>query len=145
MERGRALASGRSYRQHAAMRSSKLAPAALAALAVATAGCGSGSPAQPTAAHRLAEADGLDPGDASLAAYRVELARLQRVCTEPPGELADRAIAGRDHLHELNIPDSSLAVLRDAADLATGRGTTRRRSCATDFADALTGLEQNGR
>jgi hypothetical protein len=117
---------------------------ALVALAVAAAGCGSQTDSTP--AQRLAQADGLAASEDALASYRFELARLRRICTEAPAELADRAIAGREHLHDLNIPDSALAVLRDAADLAAGRAATGgRRSCADDFADALTGLEQNGR
>jgi hypothetical protein len=118
---------------------------ALLALAFVAAGCGSGTAAPPTAAHRVAAADGLDTSDAELAPYRVELARLRRICSEPPRVLADRAIAGRAHLQQLNIPDSALAVLREAAAVAAGRATPRPRSCAGDFADALTGLEQNGR
>jgi hypothetical protein len=114
----------------------------LVVLLLLLAGCGEGAP---SAAERLAGADGLGRSEAEVAPYRAELARLASICRERPDELARRAIAGRDRMRELNIPDSALAVLREAADAASSRAGPRPRSCATDFADALTALEQTGR
>jgi hypothetical protein len=114
---------------------------------VALAGCG-GSSKPHSPEYRLAQLDGVDPDgedDPELGPYRASFAQLERICRDSRAAMADRAVAARDALHAMNIPDSTLAVLQEAADYAGGRKTATRRSCATDFAAALTALELNGK
>jgi hypothetical protein len=121
------------------------AAAALAWIAL-LAGCGGSTVHSPE--YRLAATDGASPDgedDAALEPYRAAFVRLERICTDSRAAIADRAVLARDALRAMNIPDSTLAFLQEAASSAEGRHSERRRGCRADFDAAATLLELTGK